>query len=251
MIQQPSTSAADKGEETQAEIPTQIGGREFMSLRHNVISKRREIRRDLTPLQNYLLDDITLGTVYNWKSQNEFDLKELARGLKVPPNRIYELLKDLEERKLIVRKPTQYRGRETLGLSAEIFGQILSNHQNDIEKVKHLRLVKTDKPSGDVGRENDSGGRKNDTASRESDSSSRESDKTSTQDPDIPKEKPPLDSLDPLDSLRRNPGEASSDSGEERDRGIDPTTGLRYEPKTQPPLELKLQFRHLFKSMQR
>lgn len=124
------------------------GGPEFMALRANVRRKRREIRRDLTPRQNYLLDDITEGTVDGWGSKSEFDLKDLAYGLGVRVNKIYVLLKELHDQSLITREPTRYPGREILGLNPESFGQILINHQHEKEKKKHLRLVPIqDQPS--------------------------------------------------------------------------------------------------------
>lgn len=125
------------------------GGPEFMSLRYNVREQRRKIRRDLKPLENYLLDDIAEGTINSWDSQNEFDLKILALGLGIKVNRIYSMLKDLSERSIIVRKPTRYPGREILGLNPAFFGQILTNHQHELEKKRHLTLV-WDNLSSDV-----------------------------------------------------------------------------------------------------
>lgn len=117
-------------------------GAEFMALRANVREKRRELRKDLTPSQNYLLDDITEYTVNGWSSTKEFDLDQLATGLGYKTtDKIYLLLKQLHKKGLIIRKPTKYAKREILGLNPKVFGQVLINHQHETEKRKHLKLL--------------------------------------------------------------------------------------------------------------
>lgn len=228
-------STARKEQEQRSSSNTQEGeikkGPEFMSLRFNVRAKRREIRRNLTPLQNYLLDDITEGTVNEWDSKNEFDLKDLAAGLKVTPNRVYEMVKDLEALKIIIRKPTRYRGREILGLNPELFGQVLTDHQNDLEKRRHLRVVPISsppdpKPTEGVGRDSDSTSRESDHSSRDSDSGSRESDTNAAQQSENKQEKTPLDPLDSFKSLRGENGDSDSRSPE----GSGPVTGEGWDP---------------------
>lgn len=221
------------------------GGSEFMSLKWTVIRVRQILRRDISPLQNYLLDDISLGTIYMWKSKNEFDIRDLATSLNVKPNRVYELLKDLEEKKVIVREPTRYPKREVLGLNPEMFGQILTETQTQKEKFR-LRSVPTGKPTGsekpseDVGRESDSLGRESDIDSRESDSGSRDSDQNKNQPPENKKENSPLDPLDSFRSLRGKTGDSDS-----RSRG--PGTGDSSADGFSPmPQELKDMFPHIF-----
>lgn len=116
-------------------------GAEFMSLRCNVIRKRKELRSTLSPRENYLLDDIQEGTIGDWQSLGEFNLEDLAKGLNIRMNKIYVLLKNLHTKDIIVREKTKHKKLEMLGLNPNIFGQILSNHQHGIEKKKHLRLV--------------------------------------------------------------------------------------------------------------
>lgn len=113
-----------------------------MAVRMNIIRKRREIRHELTPSQNYLLDDIMLGTINDWDSSNQFDLEELANGLGYKStDKLYLMLKQLANKKIIIRKPTKYPGLEILGLNPEFFGQVLIDHQNALEKNRSLKIV--------------------------------------------------------------------------------------------------------------
>lgn len=117
-------------------------GAEFMSLRYNVRNKRREIRRELKPLENYLLDDIAEGSINCWATKREFDLNDLAAGLGIRVNRVYSMLKDLHARSIITREPTKYPCLEILGFNESYFGQILTDHQYEIEKKKtHLKVI--------------------------------------------------------------------------------------------------------------
>lgn len=126
----------------------EFGGAEFMSTRFNILQKRRMIRRSLKPLENYLLDDIEEGTLYKWSSESEFDLEDLSLSLGTGVNRIYSMLSSLHERGIIVKRDTRYKRRFVLGLDPDFFGQILTNHQNELEQKRHLSLVVDNKGNG-------------------------------------------------------------------------------------------------------
>ncbi len=167
-----------------------------MALRYNVRQKRRKIRRDLTPLENYLLDDIQEGTIDSWETSSEFNLQDLAEGLGTQVNRIYAMLKDLHEKGIITREPTRYAGLEKIGLSTKYFGQILSDYQQKIEDRKHLSLVpnRTDQVPN---------GTKEDTKRY---SASPKRDKVDLQTNEIIQESPPSDLIDNLNSSRCDSG---------------------------------------------
>jgi hypothetical protein len=113
-----------------------------MSLRYNIRRKQKELRHELPPSQYYLIEEIIDGTVGDWDSTNEFDLEHLAKQMGYKStNKLYSMLKELDKKELIVRKSTRYPRREVLGLNPKLFGQVLTNHQTDLEKKRHLKIV--------------------------------------------------------------------------------------------------------------
>jgi hypothetical protein len=120
---------------------TKTKGPEYMAMRWNILQKKKEIRRDIQPLDNFLLDDLIEGTVNKWVSESEFDVEDLAAGLKTGTNRVYASIKKMHAMGLITKRETRYKRRLILGLNPNFFGQILIDHQHQLEKKKHLRLV--------------------------------------------------------------------------------------------------------------
>jgi len=124
-------------------------GLEFMAIRFNIVDKRRELRSQLKPAENYLLDEIELATIggRNEKrtiaSEAQLYIEDLSNALGYKEkDKIWSLLKSLQNKKLIIRRPTRSKGLEIIGLNPEIFGQILIDKQDAIERRKHLKLVK-------------------------------------------------------------------------------------------------------------
>lgn len=129
-------------------------GLEFMALRFNVIDKRRELQRQkkITPAESCLLQEIELGTCgarnkkKHMMSQAEFYLEDLSINLGYKKvNKIWSLLKSLEQKTFIIRKPTRSKGLELIGLNPEVFGQILIDKEHEKEKKRHLKLVDNSK----------------------------------------------------------------------------------------------------------
>ena len=130
-------------------------GLEFMAIRFNVIDKRRQLQREkaITPAESCLLQEIELGTIgarnkkKNMGSQAEFYLEDLSNNLGYKSvNKIWTLLKSLEKKQLIIRKPTRSKGLELIGLNPAVFGQILIDKEHQKEKKRHLRLVDNSEP---------------------------------------------------------------------------------------------------------
>lgn len=179
-------ATTDKNSLNKNSTEQSMKGSEFMALRQNVITKRRELRSQLTPTENYLLDDIQNGTIGKWDTISEFDLNDLADSLDIQINKVYVLLKGLHEKRIIVREKTKYKKLEKIGLNPEMFGQILIDHQEEIRKKKHLKLVPNqNKFSPDLGL--DMSKKRNDLVQKK--------DQISNEDVDIIEENRPIDSF--------------------------------------------------------
>lgn len=110
-------------------------GPEFMALRRNVLDKRKELKRDLTPSQGNLLDELIEGTIYRWRSVAVFSVGELAYNLGYRgKEKVYRNLKVLREKGIIVQTKGWRKWEINLGLNPDIFGQILIDHQLEKEK---------------------------------------------------------------------------------------------------------------------
>ena len=127
-------------------------GLPFMSLQFNVLFKRRQlaINKEVTPSEYYLLEEIEIGTIgarnskYQICSIAEFDLNSLSYNLGYKEkDKIWKLVKSLHKKGLIIRKKTNIKTKEILGLNPKVFGQVLIDSYHQVEKKRHLKLVET------------------------------------------------------------------------------------------------------------
>lgn len=183
-------------------------GPEFMALRFNVRQKRKELRKDIAPLENYLLDDITEATVNAWKATHDFDINEIARTLGTSRGRVYAMLSKLKELKIITDEK-KYGRLHSIGLNPEFFGQILIDHQHDLDKKKHLSLAVDNSKKTEIGGPVlDLEDPKSDLESPVSDLKSSEPDLSLPQLFEKIEENVPIDSFRSHRSLRRKTGES-------------------------------------------
>lgn len=136
-------------EKERGEQESKRKGLEFMAIRFNIIEKRRDLRNELTPAENYLLDEIELATIggRNEKrtiaSEAEIYLDDLAQLMRYKTkNKIWTLLKSLEKKGLIIRKPTRLTGKEIIGLNPDVFGQLLIDKHDAVERRKSMHTIR-------------------------------------------------------------------------------------------------------------
>lgn len=183
-------------------------GPEFMAIRFNIRQKRKEIRKKLAPLENYLLDDITEATVNAWKTAHDFDIHEIATTLGTSRGRVYAMLSKLKELKIIIDEK-KYGRLHSIGLNPEFFGQILIDHQHDLDKKKHLSLAVDNSKKTEIGGPvSDLEDPKSDLENPVSDLKSPELDLNLSQLFEKIKENVPIDSLRLDKSLRCENGES-------------------------------------------
>lgn len=100
---------------------------ETITIRRSLLEKRKEMRKQISCLENYFLDDITHATLHQGLLAAEFDLNHLATGLKSGKNRIYATIKKLKSLQILLVEDTGVQGIVKLGLNPEFFGTLWAN----------------------------------------------------------------------------------------------------------------------------
>lgn len=140
-------------------------GLEFMAYRIEVAQVHLElsVKKKVTPAEHNLLRLLELCTIgaQNGRSyicsKIDFQIEDLSNALGyngIQNGKIWRLLKSLEKKKYIIREKTRRKGTEILGLNPEVFGQILIEKHQTLDKKRHLRIaVDNTKPRGDNSQE--------------------------------------------------------------------------------------------------
>ncbi len=128
-------------------------GLEFMALRFNVVDTLRYLKRNklVTPSESFLLDEIIYGTIGasggfgKIRTEAEFFIRDLSENLGYKePDRIWSLLKSLQDKYLICRNKTRNPRTEVISLNPYFFGQILIDKSlGDERKVLRLAVDNT------------------------------------------------------------------------------------------------------------
>jgi DNA-binding MarR family transcriptional regulator len=131
-------SAEKYEQEKQTEIKKEIP---FMATPLNIFETKRELRKQLTPTQCFIVDEIHFACVFdNRNFRAAIDLNILAERVGITVKKLFAGLKILEAKGIITRQETPHARIEILGLNEEMFGQVLINSLQ--EKVdQKLRLV--------------------------------------------------------------------------------------------------------------